>query len=768
MYKIRLNLSVFSYIMINIVYDNADKMRGWDFLKNRVIGMLVCVSLLAGLLPTMASAEDFTSVKDYLQLGDYVTILPAENQNGVVESTVWALNAQDGGNINGQDVHFWDMGTSSKFCVRRSRSDGAFALIASTLEETQDANDNSGIYFWDLEGKKTGSGTNIHVWEDDDLNDDNKLFYLEEDGDGDPETFYICSYYARGKNTKYLVPRSYHSDGKTWEDNGRNVVLSSDKFHWRVQVINREAYENSANWMDQFDDSTLLSSLNMPGAHDAGTANVAGDGTAGIATCQKYFIDELLIAGVRVMDIRYADHNEEIVLVHGNGDTLCRNKDHGGLPNGADANSNLTLQQTVKTAIDFLKDNPSETVIMTLKQDDNNSKAPQGMVNTLLDSSFKNGEKEEFYRDYYYDWSSSSPTLGDVRGKIVFMTRTLMDSLETKRNGVDYRKQFGPNLFNWDDLYDDDKHYAQRINNAESGFCGVWVQDDYECSDSNKEMQVKNVLQQLAGELTEWDGKPVPSIPVTDFVFNYTSKTTSDSNVTPLDAARGMNAYVLESNQVSKYFSGGYRTGIVMMDYVDKSMAQRVINSNYSKTQTFTDVSETDWFHDAVYEAVQKGYFAGVSKTKFEPNTPMTRAMMVQVLYNAQGKPSVEGQQNVFIDVLEDTWYADAVIWASGEKLVAGYGDNMFGPLDSVTREQAAQIMYQYAAYKEYDTSATADLDVFTDSGSISDWAVSAMQWAVGSGLMVGVEDNQLAPKNLATRAQMAQIFVNFYRAHNA
>ena len=137
------------------------------------------------------------------------------------------------------------------------------------------------------------------------------------------------------------------------------------------------------------------------------------------------------------------------------------------------------------------------------------------------------------------------------------------------------------------------------------------------------------------------------------------------------------------------------------------------------------------------------------------------RGMIAQVFYNLEGKPAVSGE-SPFGDVEAGQWYADAVNWAAANDIVEGYGNGKFGPKDDITREQMAQILYNYAVFKGYDVSTQGDLSAFNDGEKTSDWALTAMQWAVGTGLMQGYDGN-LNPTGTATRAEVAQILINFH-----
>jgi hypothetical protein len=179
-----------------------------------------------------------------------------------------------------------------------------------------------------------------------------------------------------------------------------------------------------------------------------------------------------------------------------------------------------------------------------------------------------------------------------------------------------------------------------------------------------------------------------------------------------------------------------------------------------SSTLPFTDVDEDDWFYEAVAYVYDKGMMNGVTTTQFAPKENLNRAMIAQVLFNLEGKPA--GADSAFTDVAPTAWYCDAVNWAAANKIVEGYGDGTFGPTDDITREQMAAILYRYAAYKGYDTSVQGDLSLFIDGDKVSAWAVDAMTWAVGTELIGGKGDGILDPTGTATRAEVAQIFMNF------
>ena len=151
----------------------------------------------------------------------------------------------------------------------------------------------------------------------------------------------------------------------------------------------------------------------------------------------------------------------------------------------------------------------------------------------------------------------------------------------------------------------------------------------------------------------------------------------------------------------------------------------------------------------------------GTSGNTFAPDALLNRAMMVQILYNMEGKPQVSDTSS-YKDVNASAWYADAVAWAEKNQLVLGYGDGSFGVSDSLTREQAAVLLKRYAEYKGLSLDVDADLSAYTDAGQVSDWALDAMKFAVGLKVINGTSATTLDPAGTATRAQMAQILMNF------
>ncbi len=183
----------------------------------------------------------------------------------------------------------------------------------------------------------------------------------------------------------------------------------------------------------------------------------------------------------------------------------------------------------------------------------------------------------------------------------------------------------------------------------------------------------------------------------------------------------------------------------------------------------FADVKETEWQYKFAKYAVENDLMKGKDTNDegaiiFDPNTPMTRAEFVQVLYNKEGKPAGD-YENVFTDVKDGAWYADAVLWAASKGIVKGKGD-IFDVNGKITRQEMATVLCQYASkYKGYDVTSTKELEGFDDISSISDWATNNMQWAVEFGIMKGAGTN-LKPLGNASRAEAATMLYNFIQAY--
>ena len=179
---------------------------------------------------------------------------------------------------------------------------------------------------------------------------------------------------------------------------------------------------------------------------------------------------------------------------------------------------------------------------------------------------------------------------------------------------------------------------------------------------------------------------------------------------------------------------------------------------------SYRDVDTSAWYHEAVDYVLVNGLMSGYGNGVFGPNDHLSRAQLCQILYNKEGRPAVTGN-SAFTDVAEGAWYLGAVTWTAENGIVGGYGSGLFGPEDNITREQLAAILYRYARAKGYDVSVGEDTNIlsYTDALEISEYAIPAMQWACGAGIINGTGDGStLSPQGQATRAQTATMLMRF------
>lgn len=220
-----------------------------------------------------------------------------------------------------------------------------------------------------------------------------------------------------------------------------------------------------------------------------------------------------------------------------------------------------------------------------------------------------------------------------------------------------------------------------------------------------------------------------------------------------------------------KAASSGYDSGVpldeVVMDYITSELKGVVSKAQYGETDnrihtiSYNDVKAGDWYANAVNYVTLTGLMNGTGDG-FSPNLAINRGMMVTVLYRMAGSPEVTAE-NPFTDVPADTWYTDAVIWASENGITAGTSETTFSPINSLTREQLATFFYRFADFENPDPiEITGDLTGFTDADQVASYATDAMKWAIGEGLISGTTETTLSPKATATRAQVATILMRY------
>ena len=176
----------------------------------------------------------------------------------------------------------------------------------------------------------------------------------------------------------------------------------------------------------------------------------------------------------------------------------------------------------------------------------------------------------------------------------------------------------------------------------------------------------------------------------------------------------------------------------------------------------FSDLDVNGWYHDGVHWALGEGIMVGTGAKTFSPDMAATRAMLVTMLWRAEGSPEPANEGKTFSDVRTGEWYEKAVLWAASEGITAGTGATEFSPNAELTREQLATFMFRYAGYKGDDVSVGADLSGYTDADGVSDYAKSAVGWAVSVGVVEGTADANLEPQKSASRAEVAVMLMRF------
>lgn len=282
----------------------------------------------------------------------------------------------------------------------------------------------------------------------------------------------------------------------------------------------------------------------------------------------------------------------------------------------------------------------------------------------------------------------------------------------------------------------------------------------------DEKIEAQTVMSQAAPHTLTARWTFQPSAVVGPSRDTLTLETNGGSPIAPIHAARGT---TLELSALQPEKSGFRFTGW----YLDKALTLPVTSLRLDGDQTvyagwvslelpFRDVRPEDWFYADVRYVYEAGLMNGTAEGLFSPDLFTSRAMLVTVLWRLSGSPVVNYYMP-FADVDQASWYAEAVRWAASCGIVAGYDNGNFGPNDPITREQLAAILYRCAAYRQEDTSIGADTNIlsFTDAASVSEYAVPALQWACGAGILQGA-DGALLPAHPATRAQTAAILHRF------
>ena len=221
---------------------------------------------------------------------------------------------------------------------------------------------------------------------------------------------------------------------------------------------------------------------------------------------------------------------------------------------------------------------------------------------------------------------------------------------------------------------------------------------------------------------------------------------------------------MFKDSKVLKAGDASYTDAQMIVDYIENKLGG-TIGEEYAKPQgrisVNTDIKGSDWFYEAADYVLSNGLMTGTSDTTFTPNGALTRGMLVTVLYRMAGSPKVEGKvSEKFSDCTDGSWYADAVLWASANKVVDGYEDGTFKPTKSITRQEMAKVLYGYDKIGGKTAEGITEKLTYTDLDAIADWALEAVTYCTAEKYLAG-SNGAFSPKGTATRAMGAKVLMN-------
>lgn len=467
---------------------------------------------------------------------------------------------------NGNCLQLYNIGSTSKISAEWIESEQAYRL-RSYYNWEENMNFTNVMFpqdlVWDIDGESIDDGAVAHVWQNQGNDHESQLWrFIPVEGKSD-------IYYIYNVNSKLYLSLEEQND----EDEVK-LIQSTQKLGWELQILNQNgvhAYTeesvdysiNAGNWMSKLPDDMYLSEVNMPGTHDAGAARMLlPAGQALSATlCHQLYLDEQLNAGVRVWDIRIdrasAKTEEDPNIIHGMSAIICRNK-NGNV---------LELEEVMNTARDFLETHSGETIVMTLKGDGKTVGSDEDVADQVLKYI-----KDESYPIYKPSSNDEIPTLGEVRGKIVFIRRLDLSSeykaqLETDSAGLSYSllNAFGIDGSKWDDNDYSSYKYAQQVGQSK-----LYVQDNYSEDDSTTKLQyfTGTIENATDNKLTAGGA---------NYLFNYSAA--KDNIRQP----REINLLLMTEDLLNQPATDSERKtiGYVMTNYIDAKLAERIYMTNF-------------------------------------------------------------------------------------------------------------------------------------------------------------------------------------------
>lgn len=513
-------------------------------------------------------------------------------------------------------------------------------------------------------------------------------------------------------------------------------------------------YSKADPWMSGIPDDALLSSVNIPGSHDAGTADVLDDLAKNVSfsSCQYLYFEEQLNVGARSFDIRCDAGGEHttaghVRIVHGFSAIGCDNRD----------GSVLTLENILTHSLRFLDQYPSETIILTIKPDDGSVKGLEDAVETWV--------RENKSRVYC---GEGIPTMGEARGKVVLVRRFPRTD---PTDDAELERGMGIDLSNWDDF--DYKNYHAYAKIYDQDGTQVYVQDAYDVAGSDKRGWVADAMRQTTSG----------QVPMTAWVYNYTS--CAKGSGVPLTESRKINPWLFDDSTgcIDNRFLGQ-----VMLNFVNEPMCRLVYETNFAAgrtfahradepaSKTFPDVDYASWYAPGVTFCSGRGLILGNADGTFGVGQSLTRGQLATILWrNAEPEAAASYDQasardeTGMVDLRDGQFYTAAANWAVASHVINGYanaaGERVFAPDEAVTTEQLATVLANYRGGAAVAAADLGQLGLMTDGDEVSPWARQSVAWARQAGLMGGYVNpdgtRTLRPQEPMPRERVATVLMN-------
>lgn len=464
--------------------------------------------------------------------------------------TIKTVNRKGDMAANGTAIHFYEMGTSSKWRLEYNSKYEAYEIHAVTDGE---ADRNNKV--WDVEDESGAEGKQIQLWscQSKDRNENtSQLWRFFRQGNGSYKI-------QNARSGKYVA---YNASGEWLKQSATGIDIDVGLIAGSRTTVN---FDYAKTWMQDVPDGALLSSVNLPGSHDAGTAAIVEDFLAELSftSCQKLYYGEQLNAGVRSFDIRCNAKKDkakasDVMIIHGGALWQCFDRDGG----------DLTLDDILSDSVRFLQSHPTESLVILLSPDDGSAEGLCRAVGTFI----KDNQN--------YVWTGSgTPSMGEARGRIVFMRRYQIDTnkYDPASDGLNM-DCFGIDLSGWGKYsYSNCQYYAPKIYDKNG--VTVYAQDAYKESSGNKWKFITGTMAQTTG--TDRNH----TVPDDAWVYNYTSCTGQFSTGVPLELTRDINPKLFYD--APKDYINNQSLGMVMMNFVDHPMAKLIYETNTAKGRTF-------------------------------------------------------------------------------------------------------------------------------------------------------------------------------------